>query len=548
MQNLSQKACHQEKACHHEKALRGKKARAISRKKAACLPCRQRRIRCLGRGHPCGTCTTRGLEDECKFAPGKPANSDYIASHMLSDGIDGGGKPRIGNALHDITHSPSSASTVTTLSEPSQNTSPEFSDTDEDAGAEPKLSCILFDQWPGQDISTDVDRLDFGWLMTTTRLFAFDTNEAHKALHELQQSYHRATPGFRTAVDLFFHTEFVRQLLVHEWRLFADCKDAINHQDDLQHEFEFPDIASWCAHSCRGCFYFLLQQSAIRPWYLNSFGHSLFFLAFQAKDISTMRYLVSYLSPVHILGPASIAKTQGQKTILQLAAGQPDIFSACLFRLEESMLDLGGALDHESFCIICRYATAHLADRMYVKGINIAYAVQNDTSMWLEVILQHPDPASLLDWLWGKDCRPPLFCHDQRSLIEVATQHDRLKAAQWLLSQTNDPAEYRKCAMEAAGRQTEASVGIFDCAMRWTSLVGDLNNVSEDATVVIIYSTCSHTRELSLVERSFFETLSMRKVLSIATFFKIFFDESAVSYVQNASLPQLANMLRRLRI
>ncbi|KAJ6105256.1 hypothetical protein N7523_010066 [Penicillium sp. IBT 18751x] len=512
------------------------------RKKAACLPCRQRKIRCLGQSPPCATCTARGIEDECEFEPGTTVDPDYIASHVLSDVIDGGGQPQIGNELHDITDPSSSASTVTTLLEPSQNPNLNFSDTEEGTGAEPKLSCILFDQWPGQEISTDVN---FQWLTAKyTCLFGPDKKEAHEALHELQQSYHQATPDFRTAVNLFFQTGFVHQLVCHEWRLFADCKDAIDHQDELQHELEFPDIASWCAHSCRGCFDFLLQQRAIRPWYFNSFGHSLFILAFQATDISTMRYLVSQLSPMHLLGPASIAKTRGQKTILQWAASQPDIFSACLFRLEECRLDLRGALDPESFYIICRYATADLADRMYMKGINIAHAVQNDASMWLEIILHHPDPASLLDWLWEKECLPPLFDNNQHSLLEVATQHDRLEAARWLLSQTNDPAEYQKCAMEAAGRQTQASVGIFDCAMRWVYLEDKLNDFSEKAAFMIIYSTCDNIRAVSHLEKHSVETISMRKLMTIMALFEIFFDKSVISYALSANRPRLASILR----
>lgn len=447
-----------QKIRHQGKIQRGERGKALTRprKKVACLPCRQRRIRCIGQDFPCQTCNFRGIESVCKFAPGITVDPEYMASHALSDGSEGRGQPRTWN---DITDPPSSTST---LSEPSQTLSLEFSQTDEGAGAEPELSCIPVDQWPGQDISTDFDRLDFEWLTSKyTCLFGSETNKAHEALHELQRFYHQGTPSFRTAIDLFFQTEFVQQLAFHQWRLFADCEHAVGHQDELQRELEFPDIASWCARNCRDCFHFLLQQGAIRPWYFNSFGDSLFILAFQATDIPTMRYLVSQLGPMHLLAPASIAEAQGQRTILQLAAGHPDLFSICLFRLEEWMLDLRGALDSESFCIICRYATAHLADRMYMKGINIAHAVQNDASMWLEIILHHPNPALLLDWLWGKGCLPPLFGHNQHSLLEVAIQHDRLKAAQCLLSRTNDPDEYRACAIEAASRQTEASVGIF---------------------------------------------------------------------------------------
>ncbi|KAJ6126422.1 hypothetical protein N7523_002034 [Penicillium sp. IBT 18751x] len=257
-----------------------------------------------------------------------------------------------------------------------------------------------------------------------------------------------------------------------------------------------------------------------------------------------MRYLVSQLSPMHLLGLASIAKPRGQKTILQLAAGQPDIFSACLFNLEEWKLDLRGALDPESFCIICRYATADLADRMYMTGINIARAVQNDASIWLEIILHHPDPASLLDWLWEKKCLPPLFGNSQHSLLEVATQHDRLEAARWLLSHTDDLSEYLKCAMEAARHQTVASVGIFDCAMRWVSLVDELNNVSVQAAFMIIYSTCNNTRAVSPLEGHSVETISMQKLMTIMALFEIFFDESVVSYALSANRPRLARILR----
>ncbi|KAJ5330561.1 hypothetical protein N7476_000344 [Penicillium atrosanguineum] len=510
------------------------------KKHAACLQCRRSKIRCRGYGFPCLTCVTRGIRSECEFASETPAGSAYMASYVPSDGSDDGGQPQTRNESFVITDLPSPSSTETTVSEPSQIASWGSSGRNKGASAKPELSGIVSDQWPDQKISTDAGSLDFEWL---TCLFASDTNGAHDALHGLQEIYHQATPDFREAVHLFFQTESVHQLVVHQWRLFSDCEDAVDHQDELQHERELPDVASWCAHNCRDCFCFLLDQGAIRPWYFNSFGHSQFFLVFQATEIPTAHYLISQLSPKHLLAPASIAEAQGQRTILQLAAGQPALFSACFSRLEEWILDLREVLDHQSFFMICRYASARLAGRMYMKGIDIAQAVQDNASLWLGIILHHPDPASLLDWLRKKGCLPPCFGQNQHSLLEVATQHDRLEAAQWLLSQTNDPAEYRKCAMEAARRQTEASVRIFDCAMSLISLMDGLNSVSEDAACVIIYSTCDSIRGAPEEERHSVENISMRKVMTL-TSSKVIFDESVISYVQSANLPWLANMMR----
>jgi hypothetical protein len=543
MTRSSQKAHHQGKIQHGEQVLEGKTL-TRSKKKIACLPCRQKKTRCLGHDVPCQTCVTRGLKNICDFASGTPADSAYMASHMPSDGSDSGGQPPIRNESNGITDQPSPSSTETTvsdLSETSQITTWRFCDINEGANAELGLSGILSDQRPGQGNSTDPDSLNFGWL---TCLFASDGNGAHDVLHRLQQFYPQTTTDVREAIHLFFQSGSVYQLVVHQWRMFADCEDAVDHQNELQHEFEHPDLASWCAHNCPHCFRFLVHLGAIRPWYFNSFGHSLFLLAFQATDIPTMHWLVSQLGPKHLLAPASIAEAQGQRTILQLAAGQPDLFSACLVKLEEWILDLREVLDPQSFCMICQYASAHLADRMYMKGIDIAQAVQDDASLWLEILLHHADPASLLDWLWEHDCLPPLFGHNQHSLLEVATQHNCLKAAQWLLSQTNDPAEYGKCAIGAAGRQTEASVGIFDCAMRWVSLVDELNDVSEEAAWVVIYSTCNYIRAVSLLERHSVENMSMRKVMTITAFSEIIFDESVISYALSANLPRLASMLR----
>jgi hypothetical protein len=80
--------------------------------------------------------------------------------------------------------------------------------------------------------------------------------------------------------------------------------------------------------------------------------------------------------------------------------------------------------------------------------------------------------------------------------------------------------------------------------MRWVSLVDELNDVSEEAAWVVIYSTCNYIRAVSLLERHSVENMSMRKVMTITAFSEIIFDESVISYALSANLPRLASMLR----
>lgn len=145
MRILPQKPCYKGEAPHRKK-VRKVNAKSYRAKKAACLPCRQRKIRCTGKGPPCGTCTAREIGNSCEFAHETTAYPENTVTHALQDASDGGGQPQIWNQSHDITNPPSPSSSVTTLSELSQTPSLNFSDTDEDADANSAVGCILFKQ------------------------------------------------------------------------------------------------------------------------------------------------------------------------------------------------------------------------------------------------------------------------------------------------------------------------------------------------------------------------------------------------------------------
>ncbi|KAJ5330564.1 hypothetical protein N7476_000347 [Penicillium atrosanguineum] len=113
----------------------------FTRAKEACLPCRRRKIRCTGKGPPCGTCTARKSENECEFAiTANPKNTAPDAPQVSSRGD----QPQIWKP-NDLTAPPSPASSEATLSELSQTPSL-VSYTDEDVDAEPEPSGTLFEQ------------------------------------------------------------------------------------------------------------------------------------------------------------------------------------------------------------------------------------------------------------------------------------------------------------------------------------------------------------------------------------------------------------------
>lgn len=131
------------------KISRGKKRRRIiiqPRKKTACLPCHERRVRCIGQGIPCGTCTARGIEKACEFPPKQTKYSHKMASHVISTARDMNGPLRMQNGPSDTVGSPSTVSTVTTLSELGQTPSVYFSDGEENIDANQTPDGVTFER------------------------------------------------------------------------------------------------------------------------------------------------------------------------------------------------------------------------------------------------------------------------------------------------------------------------------------------------------------------------------------------------------------------
>ncbi|KAJ5556041.1 hypothetical protein N7513_003683 [Penicillium frequentans] len=112
----------------------------------ACLPCQQRKIRCVGQGTPCETCVFRRMENMCELATETRRYPDKIASDEMSPARDMDGLLSIRDEPGDTTGSPSTASTVSVLSELSQTPSVVFSDSGENIDVSRKPDGVTFEQ------------------------------------------------------------------------------------------------------------------------------------------------------------------------------------------------------------------------------------------------------------------------------------------------------------------------------------------------------------------------------------------------------------------
>ncbi|KAJ5385662.1 hypothetical protein N7509_008203 [Penicillium cosmopolitanum] len=70
-------------------------------------------------------------------------------------------------------------------------------------------------------------------------------------------------------------------------------------------------------------------------------------------------------------------------------------------------LDLGEILQEDEIRSICRYAGLNLADRMFKRGLDLAFVIQKDPVLWFEIVMYHPNPIELFDWLYSRHCLPP---------------------------------------------------------------------------------------------------------------------------------------------
>lgn len=116
------------------------------RQDPACLPCRKRRIRCVGQDTPCKTCIARGIEKRCEFTSEKKRCPEKMAPHEISTAFDINGPLRICNEPSDTARSPSTSSTVTTLSELSHTPSVDFSDSEENIDTNQTPDGVTFKQ------------------------------------------------------------------------------------------------------------------------------------------------------------------------------------------------------------------------------------------------------------------------------------------------------------------------------------------------------------------------------------------------------------------
>jgi hypothetical protein len=296
------------------------------------------------------------------------------------------------------------------------------------------------------------------WFMSKiTCLFCSDTSNSKQALDDLQKFYKQADPDLRFELENLLQSDWARRSALTHWKLFPDFDQAVESQDCLQIEHEHPDVASRCVSKSPDSFHFLIRQGIIRPCYYNSFGHSLFLLAFKKNAIETMKYMISTMSPIHLLAPASVAEEWDGSSILQLAATNSVVFGMCWDKVDQMPLDLGEILQEREIRSICRSASMGIASRMYRRGMDLADVVKRDPFLWLDIILYHADPTSLFDWLWMNNCLPPqdfLLCHPdpdstldwllansfplpypghgQEFLRKFAIRCGRLDAAHWL--------------------------------------------------------------------------------------------------------------------
>jgi hypothetical protein len=298
----------------------------------------------------------------------------------------------------------------------------------------------------------------YGWFMSQIDcLFCSDTSKSKQALHHILRYYEQADSDLRSGLDIFLQSDWARRSALACWKLFPDFDQVVDSQECLQSEHAHPDVASCCVYESPGAFHFLVRQGIIRSCYYNRFGHSLFLLAFQKNAIETIGYMISTMSPLHLLAPASVAEMWDGRSILQLAATNSVVFGMCWGKIDRMPLDLGEILQEDEIRSICRFASMSLASRLYHRGIDLADVVKKDSSLWLEMIRYHLEPTSLLDWLLMNNCLPPqdflLFHpepdsaldwllannfpipypgHGQEFLRRFAIHCGRLDAAHWL--------------------------------------------------------------------------------------------------------------------
>lgn len=304
---------------------------------------------------------------------------------------------------------------------------PDF-DTKSPGFWEGMANSVHTDSLSGKETSQSGNRSSsYEWFTSkTASLFCSDISKAQQTLHQIRNFYDQVNPDLRDDLDIFFQSDWVRKSALKHWGLFIDC-DNVN-QDVLQSEHEYPDVASWSAHDSLDNLEFLFRQGIILPCYYNSFGHSFFFLAFQKNAVQTIRYILSTMSPIQLLAPASLAQNSDARTIIQLATAYSDVFSICWEKVEEMPLDFREVLQLKEIRNICRFASTDLAGRMYVKDIDLAEAVESDPFLWLEIIQYHPHPASFFGWLSDNKCWPP-----QDFLRAFAYHYGSREAEHWLL-------------------------------------------------------------------------------------------------------------------
>ncbi|KAJ5974823.1 hypothetical protein N7481_008530 [Penicillium waksmanii] len=203
-------------------------------------------------------------------------------------------------------------------------------------------------------------------------LFCSDTFKSKQALHHILRYYEKADPDLRFGLDIFLQSDWARKSAIAHWKLFTDFDQVVDSQECLQSEHEHPDVASCCIYESPGAFHFLVRQGIIRSCYYNSFGHSLFLLAFEESAIETIGYMISTMSPIHLLAPASVAEMWDGRLILQLAATNSVVFCICWEKVDQMPLDLGEILQDDEIRSICRFASMGLASRLYRRGIAIS--------------------------------------------------------------------------------------------------------------------------------------------------------------------------------
>ena len=113
-------------------------ARRSAATKTACLPCRQRKIRCQGQVSPCGTCVSRRVEGKCAFPVQESASVPEQASQVIRNASDG--KMPEEDQTWDTTDNTS------TLSDLSSTPSLSFSATDDESDTRTAHAGTIFEQ------------------------------------------------------------------------------------------------------------------------------------------------------------------------------------------------------------------------------------------------------------------------------------------------------------------------------------------------------------------------------------------------------------------